>query len=453
MNYNNNDIIIARSTPIGSSALAVIRISGESSLLKLLPLIFNKKKPTPRYNYTIELQGFESNEKIDTCVASYYQAPSSFTGEHLVELSCHGNDFIVEKIINEFIKRGVRLAYPGEFSYRAFQNKKIDLMQAESIAAKISSNSATYGVALQNIENGSFSKKLLHLKESVLQTASIIEHELDFNEQEITHLQSQEIQKKFELIKGELGDILKRSETIKKINRGYRVVILGLPNAGKSTLFNKILGLDKSIVTPIKGTTRDVLEEKITVKNIPFTFYDTAGYRKTKDIIETLGVQKGIDVLKNADIVLVVDAKSPNQLKTKLINEGLFCNKQKVVLIKTKCDALKGGKLINSDQIHLSAKNNVGINALLTLLLTFVSSAVERPSSKSVVLCNERQAALIKQAKDCVGVVLGDLKVGCSMDIVASGCRDFIDIIQDLLGEVTSDEILNNIFKGFCVGK
>ena len=161
-----------------------------------MPLIFNKKNPTPRYNYTIELQGFESNEKIDTCVASYYQAPSSFTGEHLVELSCHGNDFIVEKIINEFIKRGVRLAYPGEFSYRAFQNKKIDLIQAESIAAKISSNSATYGGALQNIENGSFSKKLLHLKESVLQTASIIEHELDFNEQEITHLQSQEIQKK-----------------------------------------------------------------------------------------------------------------------------------------------------------------------------------------------------------------------------------------------------------------
>ena len=134
MNYNNNDIIIARSTPIGSSALAVIRISGESSLLKLLPLIFNKKNPTPRYNYTIELQGFESNEKIDTCVASYYQAPSSFTGEHLVELSCHGNDFIVEKVINEFIKRGVRLAYPGEFSYRAFQNKKIDLIQSHFLS-------------------------------------------------------------------------------------------------------------------------------------------------------------------------------------------------------------------------------------------------------------------------------------------------------------------------------
>ena len=181
MNYNNNDIIIAQSTPIGSSAIAVIRVSGKS-LSDFVLQLNNKKHIKPRYNYKIEFKGFGSNKLIDTCVMVYYKAPKSFTGEDLLEVSCHGNSIIVEQIINEFIAQGVRLAYPGEFSYRAFKNNKIDLMQAESIAAKISANTDTYGAALQNMENGTVSQQLKKLKSVVLNTMPIIEDELDSEE-------------------------------------------------------------------------------------------------------------------------------------------------------------------------------------------------------------------------------------------------------------------------------
>ena len=452
MNYYNNDVIIAQSTPVGSSAIALIRVSGVS-LKAFLPLIFKNKKIKFRYNYTVEFTGFESKEVIDTCVVAYYQAPASFTGEDILEISCHGNSLIVEKIINEFIAKGVRVAYPGEFSYRAFQNNKIDLIQAESIAEKIALNSGVYAVALQNMENGTVSKQFVSLKESVLKTLSIIEHELDFSENEITHLSINSIKADFINIEKTLNKILKSYSLIKKVNQGYKVVILGVPNAGKSTLFNTILGVDKSIVTHIEGTTRDVLESKILLQNIPFTFYDTAGYRKTTDVIEGLGIKRGLERVHSADIVLILDEKNPKKIMARLIKEKIVNRKQKMLCIKTKCDNLKQGVLFKEEEIRLAAKNNIGTGLLLTHLLTLVNSGLSQSTYSNVAVCNERQWLLVKQATEKVEGVLAELNSGYSMDILASSCRDFIEIIEDLLGKITSNDILNNIFKGFCVGK
>tara|TARA_B100000029_G_scaffold69485_2_gene61850 strand:+ start:9174 stop:10532 length:1359 start_codon:yes stop_codon:yes gene_type:complete len=452
MNYNNNDIIIAQSTPIGSSAIAVIRVSGKS-LSDFVLQLNNKKHIKPRYNYKIEFKGFGSNKLIDTCVMVYYKAPKSFTGEDLLEVSCHGNSIIVEQIINEFIAQGVRLAYPGEFSYRAFKNNKIDLMQAESIAAKISANTDTYGAALQNMENGTVSQQLKKLKSVVLNTMTIIEHELDFNEDEITHLKTKKIITQFQTIKNDLALILARSNNIQKINQGYRVVIIGLPNAGKSTLFNKIIGHDRAIVTPIKGTTRDVLEATIKIKNIPFTFYDTAGYRKTDDMIEALGINKGFLALKGADIVLLVDETGPQKLLKTLVKDGFVAQGSQVVCVKTKCDAVSSVDVLKNKTLQISSKKNVGINQLLTHLFTCLDNGVEKNSSSNVVLCNERQLNLIKQGQLIIDEILKELGLGAPMDIISSECRSFVEIIEEMLGKISSEEVLNKIFKGFCVGK
>ena len=218
-------------------------------------------------------------------------------------------------------------------------------------------------------------------------------------------------------------------------------------------MFNKIIGIDKSIVTPIKGTTRDVLEVNLKIKNIPFTFYDTAGYRKTKNVVEGLGIDKGLALLGVADIVLVLDEKDPESVLLMLLERGFLNKNQKVLCVRTKCDDLKNSKIIKNKEFRVSAQNNVGIRGLLTHLLTLVANNIELGSYKNIVLCNERQISLIRSAEANINIILEDLIEGQSMDIVASGCRDFIGVIEELLGKITSEDILNNIFKGFCVGK
>ena len=320
MDYNNKDVIIARATPVGKSALAIIRLSG-LSLKNVLAKVFIKKTFQPNMIQLRKIKEIKSKTTIDSCMVVFYKAPKSFTGEDMLEIFCHGNDRIVNKIISEFFHCNVRIAYPGEFSYRAFKNGKIDLMQAESIAEKINQNSEQYGVALQNIEDGNTSKKITALRESVLNIQSVIEHELDFNEEEVTHITYKNIADKFKKIIKEIKIILHVSLYLQKIEGGYNVVFIGVPNAGKSTLFNKLIGTDKAIVTNIKGTTRDALEANINIKGIPITLYDTAGYRNTKNKIESLGVLKTKSVAKNSDIIIMIDEKDPVKVHRALLRE------------------------------------------------------------------------------------------------------------------------------------
>jgi tRNA modification GTPase len=450
MDYNNNDIIIARATPIGKSALAVIRLSG-SNLEKTITAFFSKKTLTPNLMQLKNIKAKHTGVVIDSCMVVFYKNPKSFTSEDMLEIFCHGNDHIVKNIINEFIAWGVRIAYPGEFSYRAFKNGKIDLLQAESIASKINQNSNQYGVALQNLEEGITSQKMKELRTSIINLQSIIEHELDFNEEEITHLRVEEITQKFKGVIVEIEQILNWSLCLQKIEQGYRVVFLGLPNAGKSTLFNRLVGVDKAIVTEIKGTTRDVLEANIYIQGIPFVLCDTAGYRKTKHKIETLGINKTKAMARNADIVVMLDIKDPIHQHNMFIKDNAFLQDKQTLFVKTKCDA--GVTKTKEKTIELSCLKELGIDVLLTKLLTTVNLNLEKNNVTNIALCNMRQINLLKQIQGVFLEALDNLNHLVEMDIVASQLQDAAELFEELLGKMAPNEILNNIFKGFCVGK
>ena len=451
MIYNNNDVIIARSTPVGVSALAMIRISGQN-LTSLLYRIIKNKSIRPRYNYLIDFMSFsESSQFIDSCVMVYYKGPNSFTGQDMIEISCHGSDFIVNTIINEFIKIGLRIAYPGEFSYRAFMSGKIDLAQAESIASKISLNSGLYGVALKNVESGAFSKNVSSLRDSLFDIITIIEHELDFNEEEITHISKNKIKKECVVIEKQIENILNKTNYVRKINEGYKVVILGHPNVGKSSLFNRIIGSNKAIVTSIEGTTRDVLEASVSIKGVPFTFFDTAGYRNSKDEIELLGIEKSINIVKKSDMVIIMDDKNPQTIYNKFLKSNQNLSDKSVVLVRSKCDNSK--KIKAQNITHISALKNKGIDSLLTSLLTIASNNIDKSSFTNDVLCSERQILLFGTAKKIMSSTIASLDLGESMDLISLSLREVMDVLDEIIGKVYTDDILNNIFKGFCVGK
>ena len=455
MDYNNQDIIIARATPIGSAALAIIRISG----LNLSPLLYritSINKVHPWRVHKVDLKSPHNQNILDTCLLTFFQGPKSFTGEDMIELSCHGGEGLVALILNHFIKAKIRLAYPGEFSYRAFQNNKIDLMQAESIAIKIHHGKEYNNIALQNLEKGATSNKLSVIKNNIIKIISIIEHELDFNEEEITHLSKQNILRGFKKLNTEIMQILRGSFKLEKMNAGYKIVLLGRPNSGKSTLFNNIIGTNRAIVTDIKGTTRDVLEAHFNIQNIPVTLYDTAGYRTTKDKIEKLGIEKTLDIASQANIIMVVDEKSPTTILNRLIKRLPKLKNKEFILIHSKQDSLKKVKIETKDnvcKIKLSAQNDRGINALLTHLLTIIEKTVVLNDCDNVALCTVRQIDLLNRGHAVIKEIIVTLNDGLDMDVVASLCREFIGIIEEMLGEITSNEILNNIFKGFCVGK
>lgn len=448
MDYNNTDIIIARATPIGKSALAVIRMSGPA-LKNILLKIFPKHEFVSQQATLKKIKTLNSRVVLDSCVIIFYQNPKSFTGEDMLEISCHGNDLNVNQIISEFISAGARQAYPGEFSYRAFKNSKIDLLQAESIAAKISCNSNQYGVALQNLENGSTSNKLHELRKKIVHLKSIIEHELDFNEDEITHLSKSQIQKQFKEINQEIIQIIDCSVSLQVMDTGYKVAIVGAPNVGKSTLFNKIVGFDRAIVTPVEGTTRDILEASVQLKGVPFIFYDTAGYRSTTDQIEGLGIKKTMDIIHKANIILMLDPKDPKQKFNFLFNKNKL--NQTVIFVKTKCDQKSHPKQ-NKDEFDISCKNDIGINKLLTEILTTLSIQ-DFESFNNIALCNQRQIKLLSESQNNLKTILKGLDNNVEMDIIASLSQEVVSLIEEMLGKITSNEILNNIFKGFCVGK
>ena len=454
MDYNNSDIIIARATPIGNAALAVIRISGED-ILDDISKFFSINKLKPRYVYVGTLKSPNNNQSLDKCVVTYFAAPKSYTGENMVEISCHGGTSLVEHIINEFVLFGYRVAYPGEFSYRAFKNNKIDLLQAESIAEKITSNTNKYSVLLQNMEDGSTSNKIKDLRLLIVNILSIIEHELDFNENEIEHLEHKKIIRQLKNISAEINQIVSLSEKIKLLDSGYKVMILGYPNVGKSTLFNKIIGQDKAITTSIKGTTRDILEAQIKIDNVPITLYDTAGYRKTKNKIELLGIKKSLALLNKMDVILIVDDHHPNLIKKELINKKYLSESHNIMLIKNKCDGIKKIQVHDKKNniYQISAQQGLGVNQLLTSLLTFFNLNIDKNSCENIILCNARQILLLKQGNKIISLAIDNINQNLQMDIIASELKDFIYLMDEMLGKITSNEVLNNIFKGFCVGK
>ena len=438
-----NHTIVSLATPFGYSSIAVIRLSGSLSFYIALKLSRSKKKP--EHLLTKILPVFSENgKKIDRCVFTFFKSPFSYTGEDVVEVSCHGNPTITKMIINRSIILGASLAEPGEYTKRAFLNGKMSLSQAESVALLISSRSkkAVYSNS-KNIEGGS-AKKIKEIKDSLLNTLSILEYELDVSEDE--HLTEQSISKSDKTLKNnclELSSLCDSYTLGSAYNSGFRVVIVGQPNVGKSTLMNALLGSDRSITSKTPGTTRDTITQDIVVGGCPVTLVDTAGFRKSKDLIEQEGVRRGELEIERADLVLSVFCK-----ESEPVENSEF---KKQILVYNKTDKHKE-KIKKSGVVFVSALKNKGIKELLSKIQLSLFKQSEH--SSDLIINTERQFQAIKtslkHSKKAVELLNQNPVL---IELVSHETRKAIDSLDVFLGKSTTDDILNQVFSNFCVGK
>ena len=436
------DNIVALATPLGFGALAVIRVSGQS-----LNTLFNKvtgyKNPKPRYAYFKKFYSSDG-DVLDNVLITYFKGPQSYTGEDVIEISCHGGSIISSMIIDELVIAGCRHAEPGEFSRRAYLNGKINITQAESIDLIIRSthkNQAKNGML--SFEGG-IKEDLIKVESAIYSLLEIIEHELDFTDEEITHTTKEEMNSSLKNILKLFTSLMKGGGHLNKINGGLRVCIVGEPNVGKSSLFNSILGYDKVVVSDQKGTTRDSIEAQLVVGEFLFTLIDTAGYWEGKDDLDRLGIEKTIEVVKTCDIAIILDDKNPESFRMKIPE----IENKTIINVISKADINKKIKK-SEDALIVSSKKGVGIDELLTHLSTIASNNFFPENSH---ITSFRQLALIKKARMSV---LELIDCGSALDMVqiSSSLRNCLDNIGEIVGKADNEKVLNKIFQGFCVGK
>lgn len=453
--------IIALSTPSGTGALAILRLSGPQAITqcaKLFRAASGASLDTVA-SHTIHLGHlYAKDQMIDEVLVSVFRNPRSYTGEDVVEISCHGSQYIQQAILNAFIANGIRPAQAGEFTLRAFINGKMDLTQAEAVADVIAAeNEASHKIALQQMRGG-ISKEIRQLRKELLDFASLIELELDFAEEDVDFADRKAfellLQKIQRLLKG-LIDSFALGNVIKK---GVPVAIIGAPNAGKSTLLNTLLKEDKAIISAIAGTTRDSIEDEINVQGIGFRFIDTAGIRETTDEIEQIGIQKAYEKISLATIILyMIDStcyRSEIALHQEKIEELKRANpNKKIIIVFNKADLLSpnsNNKLYDCEVLEMSAKNNVGVTLLKDILVKTIKAADRRDEG---IITNSRHYAALIAAQDALAKVQNGLEENLSGDLLAIDLREALYQLGAVTGEVTNDELLGNIFANFCIGK
>jgi tRNA modification GTPase len=442
------DDIVALATPPGIGAIAVIRVSGQN-LISLYKKIINKNiSPIPRYANYITI--FDNNKnKLDNCLITYFKGPNSFTGEDVLEISSHGGEFIPKAILTLLYSLKVRQASPGEFSYRAFINGKIDLIQAEAISGLISSKTSKNAQVQLNNLDGNLSRSISTIRNKLINLLTILEHELDFTEDEISFTTTSEINLILNEILLKIENIISSSNFGKAINIGIRVVLFGKPNAGKSSLFNRLSGSEKAIVTNIPGTTRDTIESWLEISGIPVCIIDTAGIIDSKDEVEMIGIQKSMREFKNADIILLLDENNPLEFYKQQRMDKLD---KKIILIHTKSDlASSEAKSINS--INISTKTNLGIKQLYTELSTHLKQSLTYDYSKDPVVVSKRQRALLISTVDLFNEANKMLNNDLDLVLLSSLLHEITEILEELLGKISNEDIFNNLFSSFCIGK
>ncbi|MCD4795030.1 MAG: tRNA uridine-5-carboxymethylaminomethyl(34) synthesis GTPase MnmE [Bacteroidales bacterium] len=457
----NDDTIAAIASSPGSGAIAIIRLSG-SRAIEITDQIFypknKKKKIIDQDAYTVHY-GLIKDQKeiIDEVLVSVFRAPRSYTGEDSIEISCHGSLYIQQRILNLLIKTGARTASPGEFTQRAFLNGKLDLSQAEAVADLIASESAAaHKVAFQQMRGG-FTSDLKDLRSQLLFFISLIELELDFSEEDVEFADRAKLQSLILTIKEKISELLNSFELGNVIKKGIPVAIVGEPNVGKSTLLNVLLNEDKAIVSEIAGTTRDAVEDVISLSGILFRFIDTAGLRKTDDAVESLGIERTIQKIENAEIVLfMIDAKD-KQACEKVFEIKERAKDKKLILVVNKIDKSESifnekiSDCKNFEIVQISAKHKQNINVLTETLLKTVHYS---PACKSdTIITNTRHFELLQKAYEATLRVDQVLTAGISGDFLAQDIREILNFIGEITGEFTTDEVLGNIFDNFCIGK
>ena len=460
----DKDNIIALATPAGSGAISIIRISGSKSI-EITDSLFkskDKSKLIGKNSHTITLgQITDENRIIDQVLISLFIAPKSYTGENVVEISCHGSSYVQNEIIKLFIDNGCRAAKAGEFTLRAFLNGKIDLSQAEAVADLISSkSSASHKIALDQMRGG-FKSDIKELRQQLLDFASLIELELDFSEEDVGFANLNELKKLIHKIKEAISVLIDSFAAGNVIKNGIPIVIVGEPNTGKSTLLNAILNDERAIVSDIPGTTRDTVEDEIILNGINYRFIDTAGIRPTKDKIESVGIKKTFEKVESSSIVLymldssVTDSNKINDSK-QIINKIIkdFPDKN-LIIVANKID-IGDSKLIES---HFNDFNNVCISAKdgtnIDKLKDQISSCIDlnEINTNSSVVTNSRHYDLLCKSSVEIQNVLKGIDNKISGDLLAIDIRQALQYLGELTGEVTNDEVLGNIFSKFCIGK
>lgn len=460
----HHDTIIALASPSGAGAIAVIRVSGKGAISLVAPFFrsVRGKDLSKQKSHTIHLGHIVDGERIlDQVLASVFKGPNSYTGEDVVEISCHGSAYIQQQIIQLFLRNGCRMAEAGEFTLRAFLNGKLDLSQAEAVADLIASeNEASHQIAMQQMRGG-FSNEIKKLREELLNFASLIELELDFAEEDVEFAN----RKQFKALLTRIREVLKRlidSFAVGNvIKNGIPVAIVGEPNVGKSTLLNVLLNEDRAIVSDIAGTTRDTIEDEISIRGIGFRFIDTAGIRETVDVVEGLGIKKTFEKIEKAQVVIYLfDAENFKVQGSKFkVEIEAIKNKyplKNLIIVANKIDKLSEKEISNLksqilDLLPLSAKSGVGIDILQNNLLEFVNTGALR-NNETIVTNTRHYDALIKALEEIEKVQFG-MDEGTPSDLLAIDLKEALYQLGLITGQVSNDELLGNIFANFCIGK
>ena len=455
----NDETIIALATPSGMGAISVIRISG-SKAISITEKLFKPKGNkilSKQKSHTVHLGNLmKNNFVLDEVLVTIFNGPNSYTGEDTIEISCHGSTYIQQKIIDLYIENGIRVASPGEFTLRAFLNGKMDLNQAEAVADLIASeNEGSHNLAIQQMKSG-FSNDLKKLRSELLHFSSMIELELDFSQEDVEFAERNEFKKLINKITKELGDLINSFSSGNVLKNGIAVAIAGKPNAGKSSLLNTLLNEDKAIVSNIPGTTRDSIEDSLIIDGIKFRFTDTAGLRKTDDVIESKGIEKTKEKIRQAKILIYLFDVNDTNLDE--INSDIESFKRKdlsVILVRNKVDLEIVSKdlfkeLKNLNFLEISANDNNSINILKNKLLDEVN--ILNPHTDTIVSNSRHYQALIN-AMTAIKDVSNGLESNISGDLLSIDIRKSIEHLAEITGEITNDDVLGNIFSNFCIGK
>ena len=461
----SDDCIIALATASGYGAIAVIRISGKDAITmcdKHFKSVKSQKSLSEQNTHTIHLGHILKDGKdLDEVLVSVFKNPKSYTGENVVEISCHGSSFIQQEIIQLFLRAGCRVANPGEFTLRAFLNGKLDLSQAEAVADLIASdNEASHQVAMQQMRGG-FSNEIKALRDELLNFASLIELELDFAEEDVEFANRDQFKNLIQRIIKVLKHLIDSFAIGNVIKNGIPVAIVGEPNVGKSTLLNALLNEDKAIVSEIAGTTRDAIEDELNIGGIGFRFIDTAGIRDTEDVIESIGIKKTFEKIDQSQVVIYLFdcSKSVENLDQVKIEIEKIKNKnpQKPLVIIAnkidKLDAIQLAKLTTEiPSVHLlSAKTGFGVEQLTNALLNLINTGALR--NNETIITNSRHYDALLKALEEIQKVQHGMDSELSGDLLAIDIRQALYHFGEITGEITNDELLGNIFSKFCIGK
>jgi tRNA modification GTPase len=460
----NKDTIIALATASGAGAIAVLRVSGPKaiSVSNTLFKSIHDKNLLNQPTHTIHLGHIVDGDRVlDEVLVSIYKNPQSYTGEDVVEISCHGSSYIQQEILQLFIRNGCRSANPGEFTLRAFLNGKMDLSQAEAVADLIASDSAAaHQIAIQQMRGG-FSSEIKKLREELLNFASLIELELDFSEEDVEFADRRQFEDLLQRIVKVLKYLIDSFSTGNVIKNGVPISIIGAPNVGKSTLLNALLNEDKAIVSNIAGTTRDAIEDELIIEGVKFRFIDTAGIRQTDDTVESIGIKKTFAKMAESQVIIqLIDASLISKANTADILASLVETKaqypeKETLVVLNKMDladkALLSKVFSELEPLHMSAKTGTGVELLKTKLLDMVHMG--KLQNNDTIITNARHYDALRLALENIQKVQVGMQTGLSGDLLAIDIREALYHFGRITGEISTDDLLGNIFANFCIGK